>query len=215
MSFGTSFDNRATRSMQARCTRGTYRVRHLLLATAVVACFAGVARYCVESVETYVRLQALEARRLETLGATVLTDEFPLFAIKGIQVKRSERVALAKLRLGTLGSAARIRILDLDGCIVSPESAAALTQFPHLEILSLADSTLTDAHLSGLLTLGQLRYLDVSRTNVTSAMIGRVRRLRPGCSVIWSPWAPIKRSQPPESNNNVPQREARTQRTRS
>ncbi|HVX14123.1 MAG TPA: hypothetical protein VHC22_23255 [Pirellulales bacterium] len=86
-----------------------------------------------------------------------------------------------------LASLPRLTALDLSGTDFGDEQAAILPQLATLRSLSLNNTRLTDQGLPSLVQCKMLSVLDISDTHISDCGVDRLRRVLPGCTILWHP----------------------------
>lgn len=120
---------------------------------------------------------------LETLalaGGSATDDALALLAhcpdLRGLRIR--DATDLGAAGFSHIASLMKLVKLDLAGCPVTDEVAAALGRLPHLQVLDLSRSRLTDAGLEALAGLERLRILQLNDTAVAGAGLPALQPLR-------------------------------------
>jgi Leucine-rich repeat (LRR) protein len=138
----------------------------------------------IESIASLTPLESLN------IGGAIVSDAGmkALAKLVNLHTLDLSRLDITAAGLEPLTSLRKLTRLNLSQSSRIDDSAAPVfAAMTSLEVLDLAETSISDATLDRLEGMTQIKLLFVDGTKVTPERVGRFRKARPDCRVIWSP----------------------------
>ena len=138
----------------------------------------------VESIAALTKLEVLN------MGGATVSDAGmeALSSLMNVHTLDLSRMDITAKGLKPLAALPKLRRLNLWQASRLDDSAVnSLAAIKSLEVLDLADTSITDAALPGLEQMSSLKILFVGGTKVTPEAVARFQKARPDCRIVWSP----------------------------